>query len=241
MPILVVWDAQIHLRLCLWLSICQSTKNLPNQPIAPLHPIPPAPDATPFSTVSMDFIMELPPSLGFNAITVFVDHDVTKATIIVPCSTSITVEQTTQLYQDHVWHRFRLPRKLISDHGTQFTALFTKELCHLLSITQTMSTAYHPQSNGRTERLNQELKQYLRAFCNLCQTDWASYLSATEFAHNSRSHSTIETSPFFALMGYHPSGLPPVLPVTSIPFDSDRISSLQTLRSDLLEAQSIAH
>jgi Integrase core domain len=165
-------------------AICQTTKNLPNQPVAPLHPIPPAADATPFSTVSMDFITELPPSLGFDAITVFVDHDVTKATVIVPCSTTITTEQTVQLYQDHVWRCFSLPRKLISDRGTQFTALFTKELCRLLGITQAMSTAYHPQSDGQTERLNQELEQYLRAFCNLHQMDWASYLSAAEFAHN---------------------------------------------------------
>jgi RNase H-like domain found in reverse transcriptase/Integrase zinc binding domain/Chromo (CHRromatin Organisation MOdifier) domain/Integrase core domain len=222
-------------------ATCQSTKNLPNRPVTPLHPIPPNANTTPFSTVSMDFITELPPSLGFDAITVFVDHDVTKATVIVPCSTTITAEQTAQLYQDHVWRRFGLPKKLISDRGTQFTALFTKELCRLLGITQAMSMANHPQSDGQTKCLNQELEQYLRVFCNLLQTDWASYLSTAKFAHNSRSHSTIETSPFFALIGYHPSGLPPVSPVTSVPSVSDRVSSLQHLRSDLLAAQSIAH
>src|SRR6266852_4827382 len=68
-------------------AICQSTKNLLNRPKAPLHPIPPEKDATPFATVSLDFITELPLSNGFDAIVVFVDHDVTKAVVIAPCHT----------------------------------------------------------------------------------------------------------------------------------------------------------
>src|SRR5712692_1981683 len=97
--------------------ICQLTKNLPNRPSIPLTPISPDDDATPFSRVSLDFIMELPNSEGFNTILVVVDHDVTKATIIVPCKTMITVDQTVALYLNHVWKCFRLPHKIISDHG----------------------------------------------------------------------------------------------------------------------------
>src|SRR5713101_10001543 len=142
-------------------TVCQSTKKLPNWPKAPLHPIPPEKDATPFATVSLDFITELPPSNGFDAIAVFVDHDVTKAVVITPCHTTITAEQTADLYQNHVWRHFSLPSKVISDRGMQFTANFTKVLCTSLRIKQAMSTAYHPQTDGQTECLNQGLEQYL--------------------------------------------------------------------------------
>src|SRR5713226_7471792 len=138
-------------------AICQSTKNLLNRPKAPLHPIPPEKNTTPFAMVSLDFITELPRSNGFDAIAVFVDHDVTKAAVIAPCHTTITVEQTADLYQNHVWHRFGLPSKVISDRGTQFTANFNKALCASLGIKQAMSMAYHPQMDGQTECLNQEL------------------------------------------------------------------------------------
>src|SRR5258705_9688678 len=100
-------------------ATCQSTKNLPNHPHPPLHPIPPLPDALPFTMTSMDFITQLPKSHGFDAITVFVDHDITKTTIIIPCTSDITSEQTALLYRDHVWKCFGLPRKLLTDQGTQ--------------------------------------------------------------------------------------------------------------------------
>jgi hypothetical protein len=222
-------------------ATCQATKNLPNRPPIPLLPITPEENPTPFSTVSMDFITELPISNGFDAIAVFVDHDLTKAAIIVPCSTSITAEGTAKIYQEHVWKRFGLPRKIISDRGTQFTASFTVELCRLLQISQAMSTAYHPQTDGQTERLNQELEQFLRAYTSLRQADWADHLSAAEFAHNSHSHSTTNTAPFFALMGYHPASLPLSFLSTANPLVSDRLDMLSSLRADIVTAQAIAH
>jgi len=68
----------------------------------------------------MDFITELPKSDGFDAIAVFIDHDVTKAAVFAPCHSTITADGTATLYRNHVWKRFGLPRKLISDHGPQF-------------------------------------------------------------------------------------------------------------------------
>jgi len=90
-----------------------------------------------------------------------VNHNVTKATVIVPCKTTITADQTAALYLNHVWKNFSLPHKIISDRGMQFTAHFTQALCHLLDINQNLSTAYHPQTDGQTEHLNQELEQFL--------------------------------------------------------------------------------
>src|SRR5712692_3120362 len=141
-------------------AICQSTKNLPNRPSVPLSPISPDNDATPFSQVSLDYIMELPTYKGHDAILVVFNHDVTKATVIIPCKNMITAYQTAALYLNHVWKHFSLPHKIISDQGTQFTAHFTCALCHLLDINQNLSTAYHPQTDDQTEHLNQELEQF---------------------------------------------------------------------------------
>src|SRR5229473_6316393 len=108
--------------------------------------------------------MELPNSKGYDAILVVVDHHVTKATVIVPCKTTITADQTAVLYLNHVWKCFGLPCKIILDWGTQFTAHFTHTLCHLLDNNQNLSTVYCPQADGQIECLNQELEQFLRGF-----------------------------------------------------------------------------
>src|SRR5713101_901909 len=146
--------------------------------------------------------MELPNSEGYNAILIVVDHNVTKTTIIFPCKTMITADQMAALYLNHVWRHFSLPCKIISDQGMQFTAHFTHSLCHLLDINQNLTTAYHLQTEGQTKHLNQELEQFLRAFCNMCQSDWVPLLPFAEFAHNSHIHSTLEHIPFKALMGF---------------------------------------
>ena len=68
-----------------------------------------------------------------------------------------------------------------------------------------MSTAYHPQTDGQTERVNQELEQYLRCYTSQVQDDWAKYVSLAEFAYNNRKHSATEKSPFEIILGYHPA------------------------------------
>ena len=185
-------------------NVCQMTKNQTNKKPIPNQPITHEQDAQPFEIVSMDFIGELPKSKGYNALLVVVDQGCTKATVLIPCNTTVTAAETAKLYGEHVWKRFGLPRKIISDRGPQFHATFTRELCKQLGIEQNLSTAYHPQTDGQTERVNQEVEQYLRAFCNHRQNDWADLVMYAEFAHNVRYHSSIKCSPFQALHGYEP-------------------------------------
>ncbi|KAL5525002.1 hypothetical protein ACEPAF_8871 [Sanghuangporus sanghuang] len=80
-----------------------------------------------------------------------------------------------------------------------------RELYKLLHIEGNPSTAYHPQTDGQTERVNQELEQYLRLYVNHRQSDWADWLALAEFAHNNREHSATKLSPFFVNTGQHPS------------------------------------
>ncbi|KAL5513317.1 hypothetical protein ACEPAH_3716 [Sanghuangporus vaninii] len=99
-----------------------------------------------------------------------------------------------------------LPKKIIHDRGVQFDAKMMKELYKLLHIEGNPSTAYHPQTDGQTEQVNQELEQYLRLYVNHRQSDWADWLALAEFAYNNREHSATKLSPFFVNSGVHPVG-----------------------------------
>ena len=115
--------------------------------------------------MSVDFIVELPDAHGFDAVMNVVDSAGNRAHFI-PCHTTITALGAARLYLNHVWKLHGLPYQMISDRGPQFVAEFTQELYHLLGIKLAATTAYHPQGDGQTERLNQELEQYLHLFVN---------------------------------------------------------------------------
>jgi len=85
---------------------------------------------------------------------------------------------------DRVFKDIGLPRKVISNRAPQFVSRFMKELCSQLGVERNSSTAYHPQTNGQTERVNQELEEYLRLYCNYKQNDWAEWLLIAEFSYN---------------------------------------------------------
>lgn len=221
-------------------AICQSTKNQNNKSPVPILPITSDHNAELFEIVSFDFIGKLPPSHGYNMILVVVDQGCTKTSVYIPCHTTTGAEQFSELYAKEVVKRFGLPRKVISDRGPQFQANFTKELCRILGIEQNLSTAYHPRMDGQTERVNQELEQYLRAFCNYQQDNWALLLPFAEFVHNICHHATIKTSPFQALMGYQPQMMPSPIHTTKVPAVSDRIKHLEHIRDELHACSRIA-
>jgi hypothetical protein len=93
---------------------------------------------------------------------------------------------------------------MLSDRGPQFVAEFMHELYRLLGITILSSTAYHPQSDGQTECVNQELEQYIQIFVSERQNDWDTLLPLGEFAYNNHIHTSTQHSPFFLNMGRHP-------------------------------------
>ena len=108
---------------------------------------------------------------------------------MIPCTKDITAEQTATLFLDNVWRRTGLPDYVISDRGPQFASQVMTETWKHLNVIPKLSTAYHPQTDGETERVNQELEQYLRVFCNFQQDNWADLIPLAEFAHNARAHS----------------------------------------------------
>ena len=143
---------------------CQRHK-VNNRPIkAALQPIYPKPEALPFETIVLDFITKLPVSQGSDTILTITDHDCTKAAVFIPCREEISAEETAALYLKHVFLRYGLPSKIISDHDPRFTSKFTREVCKTLGISQNISTAYHPRTDGQSERSNQWVEQYLRCY-----------------------------------------------------------------------------
>jgi len=116
-----------------------------------------------------------------------------------------SVEELAKLFQDHVWKLHGLPESIISDRGVQFVAGMIKELNNLLGIQTKLLTAYHPQTDGQTERINQELEQYLRVFIDHRQKQWPDWLGTVEFAYNNKIYTATKTSPFKANYGHDPN------------------------------------
>src|ERR1700724_278478 len=146
-------------------KLCQQMK-VNTHPSSPgLFPIQAQPNATPFFQVTCDFITDLPVSDGFDSLMVVVDHGSTKGVISIPCNKTIDTEQTALNYIEHVYKQFGLPTSFLSDRGPQFSSKVFKEMARQLGIKTLQSTAYHPQTDGETERVNQELEIYFRIFC----------------------------------------------------------------------------
>ncbi|GBE86483.1 hypothetical protein SCP_0903620 [Sparassis crispa] len=103
-----------------------------------------------------------------------------------------------------------------------------------------MSTAYHPQSDGETERVNQELEVYLRLYCGNNPKSWVDRLPDLEFCHNTCEHSAWKMSPFRIMMGYEPHEIPSVLPRTNVPSVETRLSELQKIRDEALAMHELA-
>ena len=221
-------DVQEYVKGC---AQCQQNKVNTHLAKAPLNPISPIPEALPFQTISMDFIVKLPESAGYNSILTITDHDCTKMLIAIPCREMITAEGVAKLFLRQVFPRFGLPSKIISDRDLRFVSKFMKELCCLMGITQNVSTAYHPRTDGQSERSNQWLEQYLHFWVDHQQTNWHHYLPLVEFAHNSWKNEVTGQSPFEILMGYSPRA--EIFDVTSsIPTVALRLRDWKKARED---------
>jgi len=121
-----------------------------------------------------------------------------------PTHTTVNAEGAAWLYLKEVWKLHGLPRLVWSDRGPQFVADFTHELYRLLRIKLATSTAYHPQMDGQTEHVNQEMEQFLHLFVNEHQDDWDKLLPLGEFAYNNHIHSSMQQTPFMVDTSQHP-------------------------------------
>jgi len=161
----------------------------------------------------VDFVVELPLSSRHDAVMTVVDS-VSKRAYFIPTHTMVTAEGAARLFLHQVWKLHGLLTYVVSDHGPQFVAHFTRELYHLLGIKLASSTAWHPQTDGQTERVNQESDQYLQLFVNERQDNWYDLLPLAEFQYNNHVHSATQHPPFLLdterlpCMGFKPQQNP---------------------------------
>ena len=141
-------------------SVCQWNKTNTHPTIPPISPIS-SNKTLPFKQISYDLITGLPESNGFDALLVVVNHRLSKGVILCLTKSKMTAEGVPSIIFQKLFMYFGLFNKVISDRGPQFSAKFTLELSRILGYQIALSTAYHPQTDGETERLNQEVETYL--------------------------------------------------------------------------------
>ena len=149
----------------------------------------------PWSYILADFIIKLLLAQRYNSILVVVDR-LTKMVHFIPTIEKISAEGLARLFRDNVWKLHRLSKSIILDRGPQFVAGLMRELNKILGIESKISTAFHPQTDGQTEKINQELEQYLRIFIDYRQEQWPDWLGIAEFAYNNKVYLSTKTSPF---------------------------------------------
>jgi len=150
-----------------------------------------------WSYLTVYFIMKLPVVAGKDAILVVCDR-LSKMAHFVATTEGISAEGLARLFRDNVWKLHGLPESVVLDRRPQFAAELTKELNRMLGIKTKLSTAFHPQTDGQTEWMNQELEQYLRLFIEHRQKDWLEWLAMAEFTVNNKVHTATKVSPFMA-------------------------------------------
>jgi len=221
---------------------CQTNKPRNTLQMGLLQPLP-IPDNR-WEQVSMDLITQLPKTKnGFDAIVVFVDK-LSKMVHYAPTSTSVTAPQLASLFFKEVVRHHGLPTSIVSDRDARFTSNFWQSLWKQLGTKLAMSTAYHPQTDGQTERANRTLEDMLRAYVSYHQDDWDEHLVAAEIAYNNSVQASTGFSPYYLNSGYHPK-FPldqvnnPVSSNNSTVEETLRIllQNLGTAKNNLLEAQ----
>ncbi len=181
---------------------CQRTKATNHKPYGLLNPLE-IPDER-WHTVTFDFIMDLPRSATCNdAILVWVDK-LTKYVHLVPTQKTCSAEELARLFIKHIFQFHGLPKKLISDRDPRFTSRFWKELCKRLNIQPRFSTAFHPQTDGQTERANRVIEEVLRHFVDKEHSNWEELLPLVAFAMNNAKSASHGETPFFLNYGTHP-------------------------------------
>ena len=191
----------------------------------------------------MDFIEGLPKSNGYSVIMVVVDR-LTKFAHFVAVKHPYTASTIAQLFMDNIVKLHGLPNSIVSDRDTIFVSAFWKELFKLYRVNLQLSTAYHPQSDGQIERVNQCLELYLRCAIQDSPKTWHSWLSLAQLWYNSTYHTSLGCSPFKALYGYDPKvGAAPTIqqttPVNVAELVENRELHLQALKENLAKAQNI--
>jgi transposase InsO family protein len=185
---------------------CQSIAVHRHRPYGHLEPLPAA--QAPAEWITIDFITGLPPAEHYgdvyDAVLVVVDR-FTKFAWYIACKKTTSAEELAMLLITHVYAVIGTPKNIVSDRGSVFTSEFWSNLCWFLGVRRKMSTAYHPQTDGQTERQNQVLEYFLRAYVNWNQDDWPRWLPIAQLVNNQAKKRSTGLSPAEVMLNFKPS------------------------------------
>jgi len=188
--------------------MCSIKKPLNRKKAGLLSPLPIP--GRPRESIGMDFITHLPKTkAGYTAIYVVVDR-LTKLVHIAPTTDTATAADTAQLFLDMVFKNHGLPSNIVSNRVVKFTSNFWTAFCQQVGIKLNMSTAYHPETDGQTERMNRVIVDMMRHYISPTHDDWDEHLTTIDFAMHNAYQQSIGTTPFKLSYGQNP--LTPVSP-----------------------------
>ena len=233
----VAKDVKRFVREC---HTCQVAKPSLAKPAGLLHPLP-VPNSK-FHTIGIDQVVALPESReGFDALLTVTDH-LTKFVVLVPCKESDDASTIATRLFDKVFSVYGLPLEIVSDRDPKYTSRFWRSLFRILGTKVKLSTAYHPQTDGQSERTNQTVEVMLRCLCVDYGQDWVEKLSRVQFALNSNVNVSTQFSPAYLMFGYQPRGVLDVFATASSSASREANASatemLQQMREDLELAKS---
>ena len=194
-------DIEQYIHNC---HVCKRAKSARDAYNGFLQPLP-VPER-PWVDLTMDFVVGLPKSQGYDAILMVVDW-LSKERHYIPCTednNGTNAKATAAMFLRYVWCYHGLPISLTSDRGPQFASRMWNSLCKLLSIKAKLSTAWHPETDGQSKIANQKIERYLRSYVNHFQDDWVEHLPMAEFSSNANTSATTKVPLFLVSRGYIP-------------------------------------
>jgi hypothetical protein len=218
-------------------DICQATKTVNQKPQGFLHSMP-IPNR-PWSSIAMDFVGPFPLSNDFDYVWVILDR-FTSLVHLVPTTTKVTASKLATLFIEHIVRLHGLPDSIVSDRDSKFTAQFWAETHRLLGVQLLKSTAFHPQTDGASERMIRVVSGILRSLVNPDQTNWAEKLPLVEFACNSSTNESSGFAPFELTYGFLPRMIQTVEP-SQYPgvqtFAENAVNNFTKARDALIESR----
>jgi hypothetical protein len=221
-------------------DVCQRVKSRNDCAAGLLQPLP-VPSRN-WDDISMDFIVELPKcSAGFNAILTVVCR-LSKQAHFIPLHTTATAQEVAKLFVAHIFRLHGLPSRIVSDRDPKFVSHFWTESMKLLGVTKSLSSGYHPQTDGQTEIVNRQIEQMLRCYLNHKMNNWSDLLPLLEFAYNDSVSQSTSFTPFYLNYGFHPTSLSFVgpLPESAVPTSSEFVDHLRSVVSAAKDSLELA-